>query len=354
VVGSALEFADRLMANDQDDAQAPKLRQNQYTANIARGRPFVNALKQHRSAKHAIHIDKVTIAFAAAYLDFYLASPTLGLNTIIQPMHYPRLLVQIAVEHSIKSRSDRGLLRLRPYDIAGTFLTQFVRVKITEDVKHRNKWNVGGIAISRNHLQVLKGMSDIASAAMVVLYRTGARLDEAGLLDASQRLRGDDHFLAYYCAADPLFNRHYMEGIALAYGNNRRPPLSRAGTHPYIPRAVYDDLALAIHVNAALQQIRVICFDAWRPGNDAIDIVHDNNQTVVLCYHSALFIAMVSDLASCCEESLGYVANPNSAMVTAKAHTLSLIATGLKFDTTPGNAKHDAAFLRARHSIFAR
>jgi hypothetical protein len=233
-------------------------------ANVARGMPFVNAVKQHVSATHAIHIDQVTIAFAAAYLAFYLSSPTLGLNTIIQPMHYPRLLVQIAVKHSIKSRGDRGLLRLRPYDIAGAFLTQFVRVKITGDVKHRNKWDVGGIAISRNHLQVLKGMSDIASAAMGVLYRTGAQLDEARLLEASQRLRGDDHLLAYYCAADLLFNRHYMESIALAYGNNRRPLLPRAGTHPYIPRAVYDDPALAIHVNVALQQIREICFDPWR------------------------------------------------------------------------------------------
>jgi hypothetical protein len=114
VVGSALELADRLMATDQEDAQAPKLRQDQYMAKVAPGIPFVNALKQHVAAKHAIHIDHVTIAFATAYLDFYLPSPTLGLNPIVQPRHDPRLLVQIAVKHSIKSRGDEGLLRLRP------------------------------------------------------------------------------------------------------------------------------------------------------------------------------------------------------------------------------------------------
>jgi hypothetical protein len=68
------------------------------------------------------------------------------------------------------------------------------------------------------------------------------------------------------------------------------------------------------------------------PGKVALDIVHDN-QTVVLRYHSALFIAMVSDLAFCCEEFLEYVANPNSAMDAAKAHTLSrinIIGTGLR------------------------
>jgi hypothetical protein len=131
VVGSALELADRLMATDQEDAQAPKLRQDQYMAKVARGIPFVNALKQHVSAKHAIHIDHVTIAFAAAYLDFYLSAPNLGLNAIVQPMHYPRLLVQVVVKHSIKSRGDEGLLRLWPYDIFGTFLIQLVRGKIT-------------------------------------------------------------------------------------------------------------------------------------------------------------------------------------------------------------------------------
>jgi hypothetical protein len=114
VVGSALELADRLMATDQEDAQAPKLRQDQYMAKVARGILFVNALKQHVAAKHAIHIDHVTFAFATAYLDFYLPSPTLGLNNIVQPRHDPRLLVQIAVKHSIKSRGDEGLLRLRP------------------------------------------------------------------------------------------------------------------------------------------------------------------------------------------------------------------------------------------------
>jgi hypothetical protein len=243
-------------------------------------------------------------------------------------------------------------------------LVHFVRVKITEDVKNRNKWDIGGIASSRNDLQVLKGMSDITSAAMGVVYRMSGQLDEAGLLDASQRLRGDSHLLAYYCAADPLLNGHYMDGIALIYGNHRRPPLPRAGSYPFIPGAVYDDAALAIHVNAALQQIREICPEAWRPGNDAIDIAHEDNQTVVLRYHSALFIVMVSDLAFCCEEYLAYGANPNPAMVPSRAQILSrinIIATGLRvcgergwFDITPGNSKHDAAFLRARHRILSR
>jgi hypothetical protein len=145
-------------------------------------------------------------------LDFYLSSPTLVLNNIVQSRHYPRLLVQIAVKHSIKSRGDEGLLRLRPYDIAGTFLVQFVRQKITEDVKNRRKWDVGGIAISHNDLQVLKGISEIARAATGAVYRTGAQLDATGLLEASRRLRGDD-VLSYHCAADHLLNRHYMEGI---------------------------------------------------------------------------------------------------------------------------------------------
>jgi hypothetical protein len=56
-------------------------------------------------------------------------------------------------------------------------------------------WNISGIVISRNDLQMFKDIREIASAAVGVPYFIGAQFDDAGLLEASQRLRGDDHVL---------------------------------------------------------------------------------------------------------------------------------------------------------------
>jgi hypothetical protein len=121
---TAFALADHLCAKDAADSGAVRNRQLEYQQTISSGMQTVNRLKANSPVAKRAHLDHITVAFAAAYLDHYTTK--LRLRNTIASKHYPKLLVEIAFKYSSKERGDTGRLTLKPYDSAGAFLTQLV------------------------------------------------------------------------------------------------------------------------------------------------------------------------------------------------------------------------------------
>jgi hypothetical protein len=251
VVPTAMALGERLMVFDTVDALSPEQRQAAYRAKIAAGFPTLNTLKANVSASDAVYIDRVTIAFAAALVHHTLASNQYPCLQLITNKHLPKLLVAVAKGHSSSKRN--GTLLLKPYQHGSSVIEEFARKYIRTD-KGKKSWKVGGLQLTRADLPTLINMSDVATAAMGHCCTTPQALAAVGLLE--QPFDTGELLLQYYCAHDPLSNEYYFQGIHLVYDNSTRPPIPRAGSSVNVPKAVYRDARLAVHVMTVLSHVR--------------------------------------------------------------------------------------------------
>jgi hypothetical protein len=318
--------------------------QDEHRAATAAGDLTVQLLKDGATVAQSKHIDRTTVAFAAAYLVHY--APLLDLRDKIRDKHIPKLLLKIAKEHSAVRRVD-NLPLLKPYDTAGSYLDE-VASDVIGKKKHLKISTQTGrhVQISWDELPQLIAMSNIVTANMGVCCNNYMQLKGHGLHDSPFEVEGKA--LGYFCAGPPLFNRHYTDAVADAFPG-AWPPMPTAGGSPKIPDVYFADTNLGIVMADAILLIRDTYHTDYDPTSDmAIP-------NTLLRYHSAIFIVFANQIAESCVE---YMTATGPDTATTRVQCLSTIermrskiveaGTNGWLDTTSQNSGYTAPYLRSR------
>jgi hypothetical protein len=350
VVGPALDEARHLWMNDTADKATQILtdRQEQKKTETTTGEQIVANLKNSSGNDASNYVDRTTIAFSAAYLDYY--ANHLHTKYSIKDKHLPKLLLKIAKEHTKRERGDK--LTLKAYDTNGHFLRDTMRSYITHTKKTRH-WKVGNLKMIWNEIPTLVAMSRIVTANMSQCSTTYGELRRHGLHFSPFEMEGSP--LGYFCGAGPLFNYHYGEAISQFFHDV--PPYPKAGASPCIPLMAYADPILNAALATTIRIIREVCHADLIPpeSNDTADPAHQQH---FLRYHNAITMALMSHIAGSCER---YMKAPTAEMrllwaediERCREHFQTAAAQGW-LDTTPQNSTYSASHLRTRYRILLR
>jgi uncharacterized protein (UPF0147 family) len=239
--------------------------QAEHKQNVAAGQRLGDMLKAGSPERASRRLDSTTVAFAAAYLSHY--AEFLGYRQRIQDKHIPKLLYKIAQAHAKKERGDARKLTLLRYDTAGSLLEEIADDDIINAPENK-RWRLtvpghGTVRITWAELPTMVAMSNIVTARMGLACETYAELVDHGMHYSPFEVEGTA--LGHFCAAGPLFNKHYTDAMMELFGEGPHIRRPRAGRCPQIPLAFYADPSLNVVVNNAVEMIRDICDAEYGP-----------------------------------------------------------------------------------------
>jgi hypothetical protein len=357
VIQPAMTEALRLWGRDDKSNLEIYERQDEHKRATQAGDQMVLDLRHIASAESSNYIDRTTVAFAATYLMHY--SDILGFSNDIKDKHIPKLLIKIAVKHSLKEEGPDGLLTLKPYDSTGSFLDDLVRKEIIDETKKNKKRKIttsGGslVSITWSDLPTLAAMSKIVTARMGQICESYADLKRHGLHDSPFEAEGTA--LGYYCANGPMYNRHYAEAVCAVFTNIPARPTS--GAPPHIPNEayIYGDPLLNIALIRAIEVIRETCHADYGSADRDDDTATGYQHRTCLRYHSAIFMHLTNEIAKACshfvkDSSSSITKKQKQALASIEYWTKMIKEMGAKgwLDVTVENSGYTAAQLRNRH-----
>jgi hypothetical protein len=142
VLPAAIAEATQLLPNDTaspDRTETTRSITAKYAAMTASDE-MVTGLRLRASAVLACRIDRVTVPFAAAYLDHY-ATAIPDMDDRVTDNKVARLLLTIIMKHTRVERGDAGALTLKCYDTERAYLSQ---VMDDTDRQKRLRWSLKG------------------------------------------------------------------------------------------------------------------------------------------------------------------------------------------------------------------
>jgi hypothetical protein len=348
---------DTANATIQDTAQAMARKKQAMDA----GAQIVRHLQQHASTDKGLKIDRVTVAFAAAYLLHYLTAVP-HMDAMVADAMIPRLIVDIAAAHTRRERGDAGRLFLKRYDTTGAFLSNLMTRKVAR-AKRPTKWKLGGsnapdIAITRTTLVTLRAMSPIVSARIGTVYENYRAFHAANEHENPFEQQGS--MLGYYCAGSPLYNIHYPEAMGEMARCRMLWPAPPCGFGAHVlPLAVYADVGLQSSVNRMSVLIRRICLSDVEVGEAiAPYLAQPGRQVQCLRYHSALFLLCLENIGHGIRTYLEAKGDEGPVIRAEMITKINSIGSNMVpfadnnwFDITTANSAYDAEYLRTRVEI---
>jgi hypothetical protein len=348
VLPAAIAEVNQLLPSDIKSITA------KYAAMTA-GDEMVMGLRLRANAVVARRVDRVTVAFAAAYLDHY-ATAIPDMDDRVTDNKVAKLLLHIIMKHTRVERGDAGALTLKCYDTEGAYLSE---VMDNTDRQKRPKWLLKGpnlpvLNITRADLATLSSMSVIVSANIGTCYRSYTALVADGRHD--NPFAASTKVIGYYCAGEPLYNRHYLTHLSRIDAISWPVAMPRMGV-PCLPPRMSRHVALHSCICGIQIVIRKICRVNYAETDDTAGQLHaSNRQTECLRYHNALFLHMLDSIGKAFvlyEEADHQMRSGIITGMRATARLMTEFSTQGLFDVTTDNSSYTSTYLRMRHKVLA-